>query len=308
MARFKNSLKMEYKYIFIPYKGVNSKTDCPQCGAKNSFSQYMDSETSEVLMGEYGRCDREEKCGYHYSPYENPPSNSSGVKIKIPPKKDYYNTLPKKYVDESLKNQFRDTLSLFLIQHFGKSGIDAIQVYKMGYSTIFGGGATIFWQIDSNNEVRSGKIFKYEENGKRKKTPYPHISWVHTYLKDDYELKQCFFGEHLLTEYPEKEVRVVESEKTAIIMYATSPEYVWLASTQLRGLSEDKLKVIKDKKTIFIPDKGKAYEIWKERINEFKNPLWRVSKFMENLSFEDDDDIADYILRKIITKSLVVPN
>jgi hypothetical protein len=34
----------------------------------------------------------------------------------------------------------------------------------------------------------------------------------------DFELKQCYFGEHLLEKYPEKPVAVVESEKTAVDM------------------------------------------------------------------------------------------
>lgn len=35
--------------------------------------------------------------------------------------------------------------------------------------------------------------------GKRIKEPYNHVTWVHSVLhKEDYNLKQCFFGEHLL--------------------------------------------------------------------------------------------------------------
>lgn len=54
--------------------------------------------------------------------------------------------------------------------------------------------------------------------GKRVKHPQPHVCWVHTEMKlKDYNLRQCFFGEHLLPLYPDRKVFVVESEKTAVI-------------------------------------------------------------------------------------------
>lgn len=80
-------------------------------------------------------------------------------------------------------------------------------------------GATVFWQMDYQNRVRTGKIMLYNPaTGKRIKEPYNHVTWVHSILhKEDYNLKQCFFGEHLLPEDKSRPVALVESEKTAII-------------------------------------------------------------------------------------------
>lgn len=73
--------------------------------------------------------------------------------------------------------------------------------YKVGTSKYWD-GATVFWQTDNQNKVRTGKIMLYNpETGKRIKEPYNHVTWVHSVLhKGDYNLKQCFFGEHLLPE------------------------------------------------------------------------------------------------------------
>ena len=44
-------------------------------------------------------------------------------------------------------------------------------------------------------------LYDFETN-KRVKQPFDHISWVHKYiLKDSHELKQCFFGEHLINQF-----------------------------------------------------------------------------------------------------------
>ncbi len=45
-------------------------------------------------------------------------------------------------------------------------------------------GANIFWQIDSQGKVRTGKIMLYSpDTGRRVKQPFNHINWAHTALK-----------------------------------------------------------------------------------------------------------------------------
>ena len=62
--------------------------------------------------------------------------------------------------------------------------------YKVGTSKYWD-GATVFWQTDNQNKVRTGKIMLYNsETGKRIKEPYNHVTWVHSVLhKGDYNLK-----------------------------------------------------------------------------------------------------------------------
>ncbi|WP_430815720.1 PG0870-related protein [Carboxylicivirga sp. RSCT41] len=52
------------------YNGSNSRYNCPNCGHEQSrtFSKYIDVETGNYLHDNVGRCNREDKCGYHYTP------------------------------------------------------------------------------------------------------------------------------------------------------------------------------------------------------------------------------------------------
>ena len=82
--------------------------------------------------------------------------------------------------------------------------------YNIGTSSRYNGGTTVFWQIDTNNKVRTGKLIKYNpSNGKRIKN---NTNWVHSVLKiSNFNLKQCLFGEHLLNQFPNKTIGIVES-------------------------------------------------------------------------------------------------
>ena len=62
-------LMSDYRYSLAPYTGMNSRYRCPSCGDKDkTFTLYIDNETGEPIHPDVGRCSREVKCGYHYSP------------------------------------------------------------------------------------------------------------------------------------------------------------------------------------------------------------------------------------------------
>ena len=82
-----------------------------------------------------------------------------------------------------------------------------MEMYRVGTSKHWH-GATVFWQISADGNVRSGKIMLYDRlTGHRVQEPFPHINWVHTVLRlPDFKLTQCFFGEHLLPHIRDKPV------------------------------------------------------------------------------------------------------
>ena len=143
------------------------------------------------------------------------------------------------------------------------------------------------------------------------------IDWVHNKLKksgklpEDFNLQQCFFGEHLLTLYPDKSVAIVESEKSALIASALIPNMIWLAAGNINGLSVEKCKVLKNRTVILYPDLG-AYEKWSLKADELQeqcNCKITVSTLLEDEATNTDRsnglDIADYIIAEILLKKTI---
>ena len=170
----------------------------------------------------------------------------------------------------------------------------------------------IFWQIDVTGKVRTGKIMQYNAfTGKRLKHESGAIDWVHNKLKksgallEDFSLQQCFFGEHLLTLYPDKSVAIVESEKSALIASALIPNMIWLAAGNINGLSVEKCNVLKNRNVILYPDLG-AFEKWSlktEELQEQCNCKITVSTLLEDEATCTERtnglDIADYIIEEM---------
>ena len=58
----------QHRFILEKYTGRNSRYECPNCGKPYQFSKYIDTHTGEVLNTIVGKCNRVDKCGYHYTP------------------------------------------------------------------------------------------------------------------------------------------------------------------------------------------------------------------------------------------------
>lgn len=75
--------------------------------------------------------------------------------------------------------------------------------------------------------------------------------------KDGYNLKQCFFGEHLLSEDKSRPVALVESEKTAIIASYYLPQFLWIASGGKNGcFNANSLSALAGRSVVLFPDLG----------------------------------------------------
>lgn len=145
--------------------------------------------------------------------------------------------------------------------------------YRVGHSPK--GGHTIFWQIDEKGVARTAKLMLYRADGHRDKDTPGNFNWVHTLLAragridlDKAEVRTTFFGMHLLSRYPDADVHIVESEKTALICAAVwgQPEKaIWMACGGKSMLTRQRLQPILNagRQVTLYPDRD-AIDEWEE--------------------------------------------
>ena len=304
-------MKKNFRYVFESplWTGKRQKKySCPQCG-KKSLVSYIDIRNGcRYIDDNVGKCDHEHRCGYHYTPYEY---YNDHPWLKKP---DWHNipiikeSKPKRQ-DEVLLLLPKDDVAKFHapISTFWQwmmreckiklqlSDVDLARVcddYMIGSTRE---GDVIFWQIDEDGRVHTGHIMQYGPNGHRLR----YQNWQHSILDKcgllpkGWILHQCFFGQHLLKKYAEKQVCVVESEKTAVILAALQPEFVWLATGGSSGLSEGKLSCLKGRQVKVIPDSG-CYEKWSKILFETDGIDYVITNQME--AYEPNTDLADIFL------------
>jgi hypothetical protein len=316
-----------HRYILQPYTGRDSRHTCPQCNnRKRSFKLYIDTETGEPLADHVGKCDRIDGCGYHYPPRDYFAGQPAMLRV---PQHDTrsFNTLPRNYVDKTTTEYWRNNFVQFLAKCVGMhTAVTLADRYKIGTSKHWP-GATIFWQIDTNDRVRTGKVMLYNpEDGHRVKQPFNHVTWAHKLSPksevlsqksnndsglstQDFRLRQCFFGEHLLTTDPFKTVAIAESEKTAVICSFVYPRYIWLASGSLEGINVDKCRVLKEREVILFPDVN-GYDKWRMKAREmnlrYPAARFRVDSTLERTATWHERyigiDMADRWIEQLINK------
>jgi hypothetical protein len=194
-----------------------------------------------------------------------------------------------------------DNLTEFLKIHFSKDEVfKATQDYLITGTNCFWNNSTVFWQIDNKEQIHAGKIMQYDRfTGKRIKEPYNHINWIHIANNElNFNLKQCLFGLHRVTEDYQKTIAIVESEKTAIIMSILLPHYIWIATGSKGNFKLEMLKPIKKRNIVAFPDKGE-YINWLNKAAELTAIGFKitVSDLIEQTDFENGFDLADYYLR-----------
>lgn len=220
--------------------------------------------------------------------------------INIEPPKTIYK-VNKQVVEESMIDFDNNNFALILANLFGyEEAGRLISKYCIGTSH-YCKGAVLFWQISIEEEVRTAKIMEYDINTMKRTS---NINWFHVgKIKESEELKQCFFGEHLLFDET-KPVGIVEAEKTAIICSYFYPEYTWLSAGSMEGLSYEKFKVLKNRDVTLFPDLGKATEKWKQKAKEFSHiAKISVSEYLTNIASTEEVqngyDLADYLINSI---------
>ncbi|MGJ8666719.1 MAG: DUF6371 domain-containing protein [Patiriisocius sp.] len=301
----------DYRYILEPYNGLKTRHTCPNCNKKYEFTRYIDNQTGDYINFNVGICNRLIKCGYHNKPKQYLDNNNS---TKSTFRRTYIKTAkPKSNADISFINSeiMRKSISSNNLNYFIKylASLWDLEIayylaekYNIGTSKYWK-GATVFWQVDVKNNIRSGKIMLYNPTtGNRVKEPFNHITWVHKVLQlKRFNLEQCLFGEHLLLEDMNKPVAIVESEKTAIIASIYLPEFIWLACGSLNNLNEARTRVLKGRDVVLFPDLN-CYNLWNDKIPKltpFAN--YRTSTLLRDNATESEKhkglDLADYLIK-----------
>lgn len=204
-----------------------------------------------------------------------------------------------------------------------------LEEYHIGHSKQ---GMTIFWQIDEQQRVRTGKMMRYKADGHRDKESRYGKDWIHSILSgtwkngirvyeapwphpdlfnpDNQEMKQCLFGMHLLNKYKGADVKIVESEKTAILMavaYGNHEKNLWMACGGLENISFDKLSPIiaEGRRIILYPDRD-GIDKWRQKVsalnyNNIEVDAKPVTEWWKPCDGEKAD-IADVIIRNLLKR------
>jgi Domain of unknown function (DUF6371) len=307
-------MSQNHRYILQRDKSLNDKGTCPSCNEKRKLTKYIDTATNECLGDHVGRCDRSDSCNYHFTPsdyFKDNPTNKpldfeKWQAVPAPPPRPI-SFIDKAIFQKTLGVNDTNTFTNFLIALFGKERAEnLVNRYQIGTTK---NGEVIFYQVDLQGNVRTGKVMKYNlsasnqtalgKDCKRDKTTFPN--WVHSKLKlENFNLSQCLFGEHLITDT--QTIAIVESEKSAVIASVYFPSLVWLACGGKEGLGSDKLKVLKGKSVILFPDLN-GYDKWNLKATEMRTfcKSVAVSDLLEQVATDEERtsglDLADYLLR-----------
>lgn len=315
---------MEYRYSL---ERTSSKYKCPQCGHFR-FTYYIDTQTGEYLGDDVGRCDRESSCIYHKTPREhfaefgynnNYAIDNDGLDIRIntKTKKKGFDSFRKEDILNTMMpyNFKKNAFVIYLYSLFGTELTNRlIEQFFVGTYKIWGVYSTVFWQIDNNAMIRTGKMMAYSsETGKRIKDDNPYtftFSWYHAEMKKqklvdkDFQLEQCLFGLHQLkTEHQDKTIGIVESEKTAILMTVLMPKIIWMSCGNKRQMKKEILLPLFGRKIILFPDSD-AFELWTQKAEDLKQMGFDISVndfINKNLKEEEKKDgfgLADFFIKR----------
>jgi hypothetical protein len=314
------------------YCGTKSRHTCPACNSRNCFVRYVD-ENGEYLSDDCGRCNRESKCGYHKKPKEyfadNPTAragHSARTKKRGTPnyafavkngsqveyearaaatKPDY---ISPEHLAPTIGHYDQNSFVQFLLNLFPDCHDEIQAVLKIYFVGTYQ-DYTCFPYVDQLNRVCKAKLIRFNRaTGKRLKGDYDTSSLpAKLKLKQNFNYKQIFFGEHLLRQFPDKPIAIVEAEKTAIVASLCFPEFIWLGSNSKTWLKVERLKRLGQRQIILYPD-ADGFELWQEIALDAKRQglTVKVSNLIENHATAEQKangyDLADYLINEQVER------
>jgi hypothetical protein len=147
---------------------------------------------------------------------------------------------------------------------------------------------------------KRGIVRSWMQDGEKRELK---TDWMHGKIKKDFNLNQCFFGEHLLPKFPNKPVAIVEAEKTAIIASLCFPEFIWLSCGGKKNLKVNDLKKLAGRQIILYPD-ADGFDLWQKvaAAARAKGLNVVVSDLIEKHATDEQRtngfDLADYLIEQ----------
>ena len=214
---------------------------------------------------------------------------------------------------------------------------EMINLYCVGHGKH---GHTIFWQLDEEGKLRTGKMMKYYPPGhpqfghkdkesswrfdfihstlakhwdaeKREFVEEPPYPYPHLYDPSKQEARITFFGYHLMNRWKQKgieqDVKIVESEKSAILMaiaYGNHAKQLWIACGGIEMLTRDRLRPLIDqgRRIILYPDRD-GIEKWRIKAEQLHYDRLTIDTTPVTKWWKPEDgekaDIADVVIRMI---------
>lgn len=172
-------------------------------------------------------------------------------------------------------------------------------------------GWVLFPMVDMERRLLDGKMMAYNPDGHRKKDVRYTSDWItaklrgaERYDETKYHTDKCLFGLHLVPLFPDAEICIVESEKTALICSAFSDpnERLWLATCGKGYLKPTTvMPLIEMKKDIVLYPDMDAYPKWTDFCKNMAYKNMSVTPLVKKLHIASDGpkaDIADIIIRR----------
>lgn len=274
------------------------KLRCPQCGQKRFVPFVLTADGKTMAGAEFGRCDREQSCGYFRYP-----DKEARATVEVEPRPELPPALMKLETHLTPVYPMAIFYQAFKWIDEGKSKADfnlcdALIRYKCWLHEDY----CIFPQFDGE-WMRTAKAIRYGLDGHRLKGEDGEclpVYWLHKspqyaeYMQS-HQLKQCFFGQHLLAQYPQHDVWIVEAEKTAVLMAATDKrkDRIWLAcggSQMLKGAID--LECLSGREVTLVPDDGQYWN-WKRIADAHWWKCLEIGEYREQFTLNAGYDIWD---------------
>lgn len=221
--------------------------------------------------------------------------------------------LPKSLLEASGAKVESTALFRFLSSLWPDDTRNAFALYQVGGSSFRpqpAGLASAFPLMDSNSNLVDFQLSSFDQNGhgvklhdgsRAKSWAIPRMVRSGSLPPDFRRAPWPFFGQHLLSRFPDLPVAIVEAPKTALVGAICYPQYLWLSCISLSWLdSAIPSDCLKGRSVSLFPDRD-GTALWREKARQMaaRGIQMAMNPFVEQNPGEPKDDLADIVIRAV---------